>query len=256
MKVKKLKQDYRKLYGFLSRKNIGTRDIVDWISDCVAFFSTVKVNESIISVFMDSFKEGEVWDGLRGHFGPFAATIVGYYSMKDENSIFKSGNLYGRRVATEIAFRTAKSIILNLEDAERLVPKTLLIYFNENTSYSQIASSLEMMEQNFEKKDAQALAQNSITLLESILDLEQSLVGQDLSNKLRRLCADTTLLDKFGARKEIVHALDNSRLLRNQLTTHKSIPIEYDIPFAVSLGTAYLVIMFLQITMATGILIV
>ena len=60
--------------------------------------------------------------------------------------------------------------------------------------------------------------------------------------------------EKFGVPKEFCYALNNSRLLRNIKSVHKTRPMRYDIPFLVVLGSAYLIIMFLEMTIATGVI--
>ena len=260
MKTQDLKKELQKLKNFLDKNSFSDSELIKWVSSSVAFFSKIKMNEPIVAAFLNTFnpeKDGQKKDisSYSHRIGPFVRSF-GEQKYVCKHDYFGVDSVDAKMVYIAVAFQTAETIIQNLEESERLVPKSLLGFFKIDSKYSQIFSSLELMEQNFENKDADGLAKNSLTLLESTLGLELALKGLDLSKQLKKLCANQVILDKFGIRKEIIYALDNSRLLRNQLGAHKDIPIEYDIPFAVALGIAYLVIMVLQITMATGILIV
>jgi len=258
MKTQDLKNQLEKLTKFLGKKEFEGNEIVTWISQCVSFFSLLKVNEIIISGFIEPFKHV---DKIKNSYGAgyLADTEIGPFvydetnkKYKLENFSFSWKNFHKETLPLSIAFVTAKKIIENYEDSEKLIPKSLINFFESKPKFTPIHSSLQLMEQNYEAKDSEDLAANSIALLGSILGLESTLIGKDLSKQISNIKCDKTLLDKFGVRSEVITALDNSRILRNYLTSHKSIPIEYNVPFAVSLGTAYLVIMFLQITMSTG----
>ena len=256
MKTQDLKKQLDSLIKFLDKKEFEELEIIEWICNCVSLFTLLKVNGNIISGFIKTFKHVEI---MRSAYGYIKDTEIGPFHRLEhkEKYLFGDDGLSWRNPQKEtlyitLAFSTAENIIKNREDTERLIPKSLVTFFKEKPEYSQIYSSLQTMEQNFENRDAEGLAANSISLLGSIFNLEKSLASKDLSKQISNIKADKKLLEKFGVRSEVLTALDNSRILRNHLTSHKTIPIEYDVPFAVSLGTAYLVIMFLQITMSTG----
>lgn len=259
MKIVELKKQLNQLKDFLGTNSHSAKQIIEWVSNCVAFFSSVGVNDSIISGFMRTFEEKKEKSSnsiptLSKSIGPFEGVLgTSVYSIGE--NYWNHRNIHAEMVYINIAFKTAENILNSLEESERLIPKSLISFFKDKPEYSQISSSLELMEQNFENKDAVGLSEKAIALLSSILSLESTLAGKDLSNQMRQIQSTQALMDKFGVRKEVITALDNSRILRNYLASHKNVPIEYNVPFAVSLGTAYLVIMFLQITMATGILI-
>lgn len=231
-------------------------EIVNWVSKCVAFFAAIEMNESIIQGFMRAFetKEMATSDGvlISSNLGPFQATHDPHFSPRVFTSIYDKEYAHDEILYIRIAFQTARNIIEKSEDAERLIPKSLVNFFTERTQYSHISSSLELLEQNFENKDSSGMIANSMTLLGSILDLDQTLKGKELSLQLKNIRANKELMEKFGLRAEIQSALDNSRILRNNLASHKSLAIEYNIPYAVALSAAYLVIFVLKIVMAEG----
>ncbi len=261
MAAKELKKQLISLREFLDKDTYSAEEIVDWVSGCVAFFSAIGVSDVIVSGFMKSFEYTEHAAAntmiiFSTNIGPFIGDLdTKVYRKKEDWTYLSKGNIHSETIYLKIAFKTAESIISNFEEAQRLVPKSLVAFFSEKPEFSQIYSSLVLLEQNFKDRDSISLATNAIALLGSILNLETSLVGRDLSNQLRQLQSNASTIAKFGVRGEVIFALDNSRILRNHLASHKNVPIEYNVPFAVALGTAYLIIMFLQITMATGILI-
>lgn len=262
MKIQQLQTELKDLLGFLEKDSVSDIEVIRWVSHCAAFFTKIHMQESVISSFLGMFapfplsEKNEGTPSFASYIGPFVrGSGDGGYSYR-KRSLMSLQSVRARMIYVDVAFETAKVIIEDFEESQQLVPKSLITFFEKQVSYSHIYSSLKLMEQNFVARDADGLSKNSMTLLESILELESTLKGKDLSMKLRNLCADPKLLNQFGVRKEIIHSLDNSRLVRNQLSAHKDIPIEYNIPFAVALGMAYLVVMFLQITMATGILII
>ena len=231
-------------------------DVIEWISNCVAFFSSIGVAESIIVAFMHTFydegprsSDPNIID-FTNRIGPFVNRCGLSFSLTKD--MIGTRNDRKKIIFIDIAFKTAEDIIDDMEESERLIPKALISFFEQKTQYSHISASLRLMEQNFKNNNSDGLLKDALTLLDSVLDCEPQLCSYKISIKLRQLQTDSALLNKFGVRKEIITALDNSRLLRNQLSVHKNIPLEYNIPLAVSLGAAYLVILTLQITMATG----
>lgn len=259
MRVEQLKTKLRNLRDFLDQES-PAEHVVAWISECVAFFSSLGMSDSTVSGFMRTFENEKIESSSllsmpRGNIGPFKRSGAGDSLRLATGFSMFSGNRHAEQLYIDIAFRTAENIIDNIEDSERLISKSLAGFFSGKTEFSNISSSLEQMQENFEKKDSSSMAFNAIALLENILELEPSLRGLELSKKIGRIIADSNLQEKFGVRKEVLCALDNFRILRNHLVTHKSIPIEYNVPFAVSLGASYLVVLFLQTTMAAGVLV-
>lgn len=255
MRVAQLKSKLRKLQDFLDQGG-SAEHVIAWISECTAFFSSLGMSDSIVSGFMRTFEHEKTPDlpVLGVDIGPFKGNTSNFLSLENDWLSFR-GNRHTEKLYIDIAFKTAENIIDSLEESERLISKTLIGFFGGKTEFSNISSSLELMQENFEKQDSVGMALNAIALFENILELEPSLRGLELSKKIGRINADPQLQEKFGTRREVLCALDNFRILRNHLVTHKNIPIEYNVPFAVSLGASYLVVLFLQTTMAAGILV-
>ena len=155
----------------------------------------------------------------------------------------------------KIAFKTAHTILEEEIEEERIVPKWLINELENNGNHKNIISSLELIQTKYENKDPIDLVKNVITLLENILDLEPSLKNskKKIDGKLNTLLDQNNnkLLDKFGADSDMIRALLNGKVIRN-LHTHKDKKISYDTPFLIACSFAYLVVIFLEITISTG----
>jgi len=158
----------------------------------------------------------------------------------------------GRLIKIKVAFYNADFVISSKQNEEKLIPNYLEKIELEN-KYPQIFSSLTVIEKSYEKKLSEDLCLHSITLLDSILNLESSLFDlKKISKKINKLQSSPEILKKFGVDKEFISALDNSRIIRNIKVAHKDLPLKFNIPFMVSTSFAYLVITFLEITICTG----
>jgi len=243
--LQQLNKKLKKLSVFLLEDKRRTEDeIMFWVSDCVAFFSLLKINDVIISDFIKFYKPIEEKEG------PFPIKrIMGNFENKVLSSYYD--NVAGSYLA-EIAFNSAKSILSRKQEDERLVPNWLIRIFSDK-KYSGLKSSLVLLETSYENNDSDGIIKNSIVLLECILDLDSTLSKKEtLSKKLRELLSNQILLGNFGVSKEFIVSLDNIRLVRNIKSVHKTKDINYNIPFLVSVNNAYLVILFLEIATATG----
>lgn len=265
-KVETLYQRLEKLEEVFNSKTSYTSEyVIRWVAECVAFFTELNLSNEIIQGFMKTFEHDPPTDDVYAFMshgqkddkiGPFKKATHTYsdeYSLDSGNSFslakFKKNS--SRIYYVHIAFTSAHHAIQKIEEGDALVPRHLTIFFADKKEYSNIASSLNLLEKAYQEKNSDGLVKNGMTLLESILDLDQVLKGKDkLSLKLRSLLTDKSLSDKFGVEKEFIFALDNNRLIRNHKSAHKNKPIKYDIPLLVSLGVAYLVLIFLEIAIS------
>lgn len=245
IELKQLNKKMEKLLSFLSEdKRRSENEIMVWISDCVALFSGLGVNSVIISNFIKFYKPEDTGAGLMN-----VTRIIGNFDKTGFEKTYR--NSY-QSYSAEIAFASAKSILSRKQEDKRLVHNWLIDSF-EDGKYNGIKSSLILIETGYENKDSDSIIKNSLTLLECILDLDIALSEKkNLSYKLTELLSNETLRKNFGVSKEFVIALNDGRLIRNIKSVHKKKDINYDIPFLVAINNAYLVILLLEITLATG----
>lgn len=219
-------------------------DFLDWFSSCLNVFEQIQLQNYIVKNFIFSCEKK--LDEKRKDDGE----IYIYFNGNDEDRI-------------KVAFRLSELKILRLDESERIVPKYLINALNESDNYSHIVSSLELIEKNYEERNSEALNTEVITLLDSILNLDEDLQvikkeGKkdriiNIGLKLDFLIKENDLREKFGVDKNMVLTLNNARAIRNVKNVHKNnLPIEFNTPFIVSMGFASLTILFLEMTLATG----
>ncbi|MDF1498750.1 MAG: hypothetical protein P1P85_05385 [Patescibacteria group bacterium] len=243
IEIEQLEKEINHLDNFFEENKI-----IEWIAHCVALFSKIKVNNEIISNFLKFFggfriRKNEMNFGINSviyEFGPFSK------SQKD-NHYELTGSLYYKK----IAFTSARVILKSKQEEEKLVPRWLIKELPIK-KYSNLISSLELIEKSYQDKSADGLVKNSLTLLDSILNLDNKLKEKEPRGKLNCLIDNKNEREKFGVSRDFVTALNNNRVIRNEEVIHKDLPIKYNIPFLVSLSFAHLVLLFLEITITTG----
>lgn len=262
LKIEAYFQRLEKLEDFLdSKETFSDSELIAWITAAVTLLSEIGVSPEVVSSFMRAFEfETTRESGLGKHprIGPFTYD----YDYRGGGSGYRlpSGFFsFGHRRASQdiyyvrIAFALARSVLRREQQEEWLVSRPLINSLSSNREYSHIVSSLELLQKAFVEKNSDGLAKNSITLLDSILDLDKGLRSKGkVSKKLTVLMNDPTIRIRFGIEKEFVFALDNSRIIRNLRSAHKGKPLKYDIPFIVAVGCAYLVIILLENTVSHG----
>jgi hypothetical protein len=264
LQIKRYKNRLDELEKFIDRTEpFQGQDLLKWISAMITLLVELKVDSNILSGFMKTFEISNDRDlvGMYPKIGPFEYEYdYGYGGQTKRESGYRIiGNTFNLRKPSgwiyyvRIAFVSARSILDGLQNENKIVPKFLIDLLSQNVKYSHIVSSLELIEQAYDSKTTDSLVKNSITLLDSVLDLDEKLkLAGKLSKKLTILNSDSTIRDKFSVSKEFVFALDNSRLVRNMQSVHKAPLLKYDIPFIVATSCAYLVVVFLENTLAKG----
>jgi len=247
IEIKQLEKELEALEGFLDEDVHFEDEIIHWVSSCAEFFLRVGLNDIVISAFINFYllKKEKRNTGILSYqvkkMGNFEVGELSYAYEKIEESYM-----------AKVAFTIARGILKQKEEEERLVPIWIIRQLSNENIYQNIVSSLELIEENYQDKNADGLLKNSITLLENILDLDTELSGEKLNKKIKELIKNDEKKELFGIGKEIVFALDNSRLVRNIKGVHKTRPMKYDIPFLIAVSNAYLVILMLEMALSCG----
>lgn len=285
IEIEKYNKKLDELGKFFTIKNKFTaKEIIDWLAECVVIFSNIGVNQIIIEDFLRYFafcekeihvgehkKRKTLWipgdnnedevvkDYLRiKTFGPFTEELESKtdFLSKEESFVPTNSGDYtikGKIYYSKIAFSVAREILKNSMDDKRIVPVWLIDEFKRMNKYNNIVSSLEMIENKYQDRDIESLITNSITLLDSILDLDNDLKKIDsLGGKLAKLRDDKKKNKEFGVSFDLVVSLDNSRLIRNEKIIHKDKPLKYDIPFMVAASFTYLTLFFVETVILNG----
>ncbi len=258
--VEQYKSKIDKLGEFPTENFYNERDIIDWIANCVIIFTEVGVNNVILSNFLNYFSirvekvRMKVMDFMTEKTEFLDVRTIGSFKEEVEEDGFGRKTITGRFIPRQgfyygkIAFSAARAVLAKKLDEHRLVPRSLVDSLAEKENYNNLISSLESMQASYEDKDADKLATSCVSLLDSILNLDIELAKiSKLGGKLRILSDNQLMLNKFGVSKDLVNALNGSRVIRNEKIIHKkNIPIKYDIPFLMVLSFAYLVLFFFE----------
>lgn len=242
LKIKKWKQTHKELLKFIENNNIVTDDqIRDWIAKCIVYFTEIGVQPNIIDYFLSKIeyhkeKAGKklsylITPGIYNNedeedkykyetgIGPFTfSSASGGYIVKDGvNRLELEPKQVDRTKMTPIlvAFKVAENIIENYEEEERIIPKTLLKEFNTERTQG-IHLSMKSIQNAYSKRNIENILAALITTTnltcELIPELDQI---RDLGPKLKKIYETKSIYDKYNINREIVWALNNSRIIRN-----------------------------------------
>ncbi len=262
IQIKQFNDRLNKLYKFveLQKTKYSEKEIIGWIAECTDIFYEIGVDSAIISHFLDYFNPKTIKVEIDrntnylnrddfymvGIIGPFKEEVV---------SDYKTGNyiLIGNFYYVEIAFSSARNMLKNKIEEERIVPFWLLEQISKCDGIRHLATSLELIENKYEKQDGYGLITESITLLDSILNLDYELKSKNkLGRKLNSLIENEDKRKGFGVSKDIIIGLNCERILRNEKVVHKNVPLKYEVPFMIATSFAYLVIFFVELSILHG----
>jgi hypothetical protein len=239
-----LVEKIRKIAGIkIEDKRFEESEIYDWIAECSSLFSEVEVNQAVINNFLKffEFSTKEEEDGLVKRIGPFV-------TVGRRSKIYGLSSIFDFKYS-KIAFRCARVNLDKLIEEERIVPIWLLDGLSSNNYTKNLYSSLELVENCYQKRDKNGMIMNTNNLLDSVLNLDEDLKNSgknSLCKKFDLLLKDGNKLSKLGVSKDIVSALNSFRLIRNKKVVHADSPLRHDIPFLVAVSFAYLTIFFLE----------
>lgn len=217
-------------------------ELTEWLTEVLILFDTVEVNSKIIGSFSTLFNSHLIRENGESSVFTF---------LDGQTLILKSASVHIMSIKN--AFQYAYKKIELIEEEEQLVPRFVKDFFSNKDEYGAIYTALSSIEKAIIDKNIVSLESSSNTLLDSALGRIEELTGLDLGKKLRKLNSDPSLLAKVSMRKEMLIALDNSRVIRNLELIHPKENIRQTIPFICAISYAYLVILQLKIMMNVGI---
>jgi hypothetical protein len=271
LKIKRWRVTHKKLFEFLDRKIATGNEIRDWVADCVVYFSEVNIQENIINNFINKLDYYEVKkvedknnlqtdyifnihkeekDNLISGIGPFPSVENGYVITFNNNRLSPKYADKTQMTIIFIAFKVAERILDNYEEEETIVPNYILEEFNTEKTQD-IYLSLKSIQTAYEKRSSKNIVTPIVTTTELVCKLIPELVNKrDISEKLNKIYSDEKILKKYMINKEIVWALNNSRIIRN-----------YDIHYPKkenhttlyeAVGYCHLLILFISSLLASG----
>lgn len=269
LQIKKYKNKLNKLGKFVSDHTgpFKESEIIDWISECVNVFYEIGVDSVIIKHFLDHYSTRTIEVVIEPHItfpgtkdkieritaiGPFHEEMPSLY-LGDK--AYKTGNyvLSGSFYYAKVAFSSAKRVLESKIEEKRIVPSWLVEQISENDKIKHLASSLELIETKYEQIDTDSLITESVTLLDSILNLDPVLKQKrNIGCKLSSLIDDKKQENIFGVDGDLLRGLNCGRIIRNKKVIHKNMPMKYNLPFLVATSFAYLVIFFTECAILNG----
>ena len=152
-----------------------------------------------------------------------------------------------------VALSVSRSIVDRLEDEERLVSNTLIKLF-ESEKHQPIKLALESVETNYQTRDACGMMSSLITATELICKLIPELENErKISKCLKQLFDDEKLLEKYKINQEIVWALNNARIIRNEEIVHLKQGHTGTVSMYEAVGYAHLLLLFTNSLLASGV---
>ena len=269
IQIKQFEDRLKELGEFAKRADgrYSESEIIDWVSECVGVFYEIGVDAVIIRIFLDYFSFGIVEAEDYGVHMIMrepelykVKTIGPFHEKTHQESGFSrrrvpSGHyeLVGSFYYAKIAFSSARNTLKNKIAERRIVPFWLIEQTSADDSIKHLSSSLELIENKYENKDAYGLVTEAVTLLDSVLNLDADLKNKDsIGGKLSSLIENETKRQTFGVSKDLIIGLNCGRILRNAKVIHKDAPIKYEFPFLIATSFAYLVLFFVECAVLNG----
>lgn len=254
LETKRLKKELYKLESYLENKNLSFLEVVDWTSACVALFSEIGVSDIIIGKFLDIYSDKSYKTdnpALKdSYYGPFEFNkIIDTFNPKGKNYTFKPmfNSLY-----VYAPFVAAKKILEKRESEERIISKTLIETFNINRTQN-IKNGLEKIQESYEKKDARGMVSDLITVTDNILNLIPELSPKDkIGKRLNKMYENKGLSEKYSVNKEVVWALNNARIIRNEQIQHLKNEHDGRVTLFEAVGYTHLLVLFINSLLASG----
>lgn len=219
-------------------------EIMEWSTKCIIMFELLNIEKGYINKFANRVNpQFKLNDGFGLYIG---------LDQVNPNLLQIIERLPDREYDIRLVFNMARKKLEIFEEEQKLVPKFIFNNLPASQEFEVIKALLQSVEKSYTKKNPNELLSSSRTLMDEIFNLDSSLAGKDLSNKIRFLNTNQQLSKKFGINKEFLFGLDNSRLIRNTKLQHPKKIVSHEITFAIAVSCAFLVVTLLEFTIAAG----
>jgi hypothetical protein len=229
------------LEKFKSTPAWGIDELTVWYIQCLMLLEEIGINDNLLDNFSTYFNPHLIQSNDNASLfilldqGPLK-TKFGSTHMMTINGVF------------EFAFKKLET----MEEEERLIPKFLINYFKEKEEYGAIFTTLKTIEDSVSGKNIDTLITSANTLLDLILDSVEELKGKKLGTKLTLLKDNKVLSESLSINSEIILALNNCRITRNEGLIHPLPAAKNSIPYIMAVSYAHLVIMTLINLLSVG----
>lgn len=255
------KEKLEVLHKFLDGSPRNEHEIVEWASTCVALFSVIGVSESVIQAFLKSFENTVEKEKIEKHESssdPLSMRVfIPRHTVSRKTGPFESNVLLfsfdkSKFLYFEVAFAAALAILERKEELERLIPKSIINLF-DNKSFQNLKNALQSIESNYQDKDSKGILSPIITSTELVLNFIPELnPKKNISQKLKYLYEEKTLINKYNLNKEVVWTLSVARIVRNDDLVHSKPEHEGNITMYETVAYCHLLVLFIDSLFTSG----
>lgn len=241
-KVEALRVKLQELKSIFESKDYWTsEELSEYHISCLTLFDSLGVRESLVKDFSVFFNSHLISDGE-------SSSLFRLVSDQDTRLYIWRQSLHILTIHS--VFLAAEKRIDLLEDELSIVPRFIIEHFKKEDPNGHIYSSLTAIDTSSKEKDTDKLITSANSLLDSLLsDFPELAEKRDLGPKLLFLLANPKIAEQYGMSKEMVIALNNSRVIRNVDLIHPKAGAS-TIPLIVAQSYAYLVVFLLKSLLA------
>lgn len=222
------------------------------IVKAVVHFLDIKLDPTIVNLFISSTEFSRDKEGNANH-GIFDFSVLGRgYTLK---KIGINGDLNPKIVPLEIALKASRMMIDKFNEEERLISFSLMKSLTDD-KFQILKSSLESIENKYQKKEWTGMMSPLVQATDQVLNLipdDNLQKEKGLNEKLQKIFTTKELYIKYVAgNKDIIWALNNSRVIRNTIEHKKSEYGEVSLLRIEVIGYVHLLILLINTLFASG----
>lgn len=234
-------KELKRLKDFVtSNPTLDREKILEWTAECSSLFVSLNVPPTIIQGYLSFFED---------YFN---------HSVKNrEVYIWSTPNVASERITNyfyiNIAFKVAEANASKMVESDGLVKKALIEILRKDSRLLNVVNGLESMEIAYRSDNPESLMTSSQSVLESLCDIAEDLKRlKNMELKLIAIKTNPKMKGLFGVQDWIVDCFLNIyKPIRNKMVTHKKtlLPYTTPIPMSVATGYAFLVLIFVDMSL-------
>lgn len=237
IQMKKWNERQLKLRNFLSKTEpVWGDEIREWIAESIVHFTEIGVPQNIVSYFLEKMEhvsiKGEkipdsplVFVGVQpvlnkeeenSFIGPFQYIKNEGYQINSENRLTNKSGGKVKMTPVLVAFEVAQNLINTYKDSNSIVPNILITELEKYTETKALSLSLKTIQTNFEKNNMNSMLTGVTTSTELTLNQISELTNcTKLKPKIQKAYDTKAIYIKYSINREVLWALNNSRIIRN-----------------------------------------
>jgi len=252
IKIEQLKKRQSEIEAFFEKtktKAVTGPVLRKWIVDSVIHFTEIGVSVNLIDLFIERCEFQEDKRGTKSH-GIFKPSFLnGGYILRDKG---KTRDVSPFIIPIQVALGVSRMLVEKYEEEERIIPKSLIAEF-DTEKHQPIKLALEGIETNYKTRDSRGIMGPLVTATELICKFIPELNNEkNISVCLRKLYGEKGLYEKYRINREVLWALNNARIVRNEEIIHAKPEYEGNVPMHEAVGYAHLLVLFIDSIFASN----